>query len=140
MKFELNWSSKLRDNTGRKKNLACRGMISGPQNLIPRSRNSWKSTSLKSTSFSKPTYRQREPFLALLYTIISSPLLVTNFILKIIVLSDKQQCPLPLTTSFSLTLVQTLQQSHSSSIVPYSQSGSTQFISSQSMQMVPSQL
>ena len=44
-KFELNWSSKLRDNNGRKKHpchkklCAFRCLISRPQNLILRSRN-----------------------------------------------------------------------------------------------------
>ena len=44
-KFELNWSSKLRDNNGRKKHpyhtklCAFRCLISGPQNLILRSQN-----------------------------------------------------------------------------------------------------
>ena len=57
-----------------------------------------KSNSLKITSFSKTMSLQREPFLTMFYTINLSPLLVTKkgFML-IIILSNYQQCPLPLT-------------------------------------------
>ena len=56
-----------------------------------------KSNSCKITSFSKTTPLQREPFFKLFYTTNLSPLLVTKqgYVL-IIILSNYQQCPLPL--------------------------------------------
>ena len=58
-----------------------------------------KSNSWKITSFSKTMALQREPFLTMFYTINLSPLLVTKKVfMLIIILSNYQQCPLPLRT------------------------------------------
>ena len=56
-----------------------------------------KSSSWRITSFSKTTPLQREPYLTMFYTTNLSPLLITKkgFVLTII-LSNYQQCPLPL--------------------------------------------
>ena len=80
-KFELNRSSKLRDNNERKKHpchtklCAFRCLISRPQVLNLRSQ---KSNSWKVTSFSKTRSLQRELFLTMFYTINLSSLLVTK--------------------------------------------------------------
>ena len=56
-----------------------------------------KSNSWKITFFSKTTSLQSEPFLTMFYTINLSPLLVTKKgFMIIIILSNYQQCPLPL--------------------------------------------
>ena len=56
-----------------------------------------KSNSWKVTSFSKTMALQREPLLTIFYTINLSPLLVTKKgFMPIIILSNYQQCPLPL--------------------------------------------
>ena len=56
-----------------------------------------KSNQWKITSFSKTIALQREPFLTMFYTINLSPLLVTKKgFMSIIILSNYQQCPLPL--------------------------------------------
>ena len=58
----------------------------------------WKSNSWKITSFLQTMALQREPFLTMFYTINLSPLLVTKKgLMLIIILSNYQQCPLPLT-------------------------------------------
>ena len=78
-KFELNWSSKLRDNNERRKHpshtklCAFKCLISRPNS---------KSEVLKSnlwniTSFSKTRLFQTEPFLTMFYSINPSPLLIT---------------------------------------------------------------
>ena len=75
--FELNRSSKLRDNNERKitpchtKLCAFRCLISRPQIL------NLRSNSRKITSFSKTKSLQRKPFLTMFYTVNLSPLLVT---------------------------------------------------------------
>ena len=82
-KFELYWSSKLRDYNEQKKNtlsheVVCFQMItsetSNSKSEVSKS-NSWKMT-----SFSKTIILQRKLFLTMFYTINSSPLLVTNYI------------------------------------------------------------
>ena len=62
-----------------------------------------KSNSRKITSFSKTIALQREPFLTMFYTINLSPLLIAKkgFML-IIILSNYQQCSLPLTNKKSI--------------------------------------
>ena len=80
-KFEIDWSSELRDNYERKKHprhtklWAFRCLISRPQILNLRSRNQilWNIR-----SFSKTTSLQREPFLTMFYTINLSPVLITK--------------------------------------------------------------
>ena len=80
-KFELNRSSKLRDNNERRKHpfhtklYAFRWLISRPQVLNLRSRNQIRG---KLLPFSKTMALQRELFLTMLYTINLSPLLVTK--------------------------------------------------------------
>ena len=60
-----------------------------------------KSNSWKYTSFSKTMALQREPFLTTFYIINLSPLLVTKKgFMAIIILSNYQQCPLPLRIPF----------------------------------------
>ena len=61
-----------------------------------------KSNLWKITSFSKSLLLQRELFLTMFYTVNSSPLLITKqgFML-IIILSNYQQCPLPLSSGIS---------------------------------------
>ena len=100
-KFELNRPSHLQDNNERIKHpchtklCAFRWLISRPQVLNLRS---LKSNSWKITSFSKTLALQREPFLTMFYTINLSPLLVTKTgFMLITILSNYQECPLPLT-------------------------------------------
>ena len=77
-----------------------RWLIARPQvlNMRYRNQNSWKMT-----SFSKTMALQREPFLTMFYTNNLSPSLVTQkgFML-IIILSNYQQCPLPLNKNYTL--------------------------------------
>ena len=73
---------------------AFRSLISGPQNLILRSRNQIQIFQWKNTSFSNTTLLQREQFFIMFYTINSSPLLVT--IGQFLCQSNYQQCPVPL--------------------------------------------
>ena len=88
-KFELNRSSKLRDNNKRKKSPLSHGVVCF-QMLDFETSNSKsevsKSNSWEITSFSKTMALQREPFLTMFYTINLSPLLVTKkgFMLTII--------------------------------------------------------
>ena len=103
--FELNRSSKLRDNNERKKiNLVTRSCVLSDAwfrdlkilNLM--SRNKIRE---KITCFSKTTLLQREPFLTMFYTIKLSPLLITKYVfMLIIILSYYQKCPLPLRKAF----------------------------------------
>ena len=82
-KFELNWSSKLRENNERKKHpwhkklCAFRCLISGPQNLFVISQQQLQIFSWQITFFLKTMLLQREPFLTMFHTINSFPLLVT---------------------------------------------------------------
>ena len=112
-KFELNRSSKLRDNNERKNTLrhtnlcAFWCLISRPQVLNLRSRNQIRgkllisrklrhfrgscSNSWKITDFSKTTSLQRELFLTMFYTINLSPILVLKKgFMMIIILSNYQ--------------------------------------------------
>ena len=99
-KFNLNRSSNLRDNNERKRaplshEVVCVQMVdfetSNSKSEVLKS-NSWKIT-----SFSKTMALQREPFLTVFYTINLSPLFVTKKGLMLtIILSNYQQCPLPL--------------------------------------------
>ena len=92
-KFELNRSSKLRDNYERKNTLVTRSCVLSVLDF--ETSNSklevLKSNLWKITSFSKTTLLQRELFLTMFYTTNLSPLLVTNkgFML-IIILSNYQ--------------------------------------------------
>ena len=93
-KFELNWSSNLRDNYERKKH-PCHTKLCAFRWLIFETSSSksevFKSNSWKITSFSKTTFLQREPFLTMFYTINLSPLIVTKWgIILIIILSSYQ--------------------------------------------------
>ena len=81
-KFELDWSSELRDMMKRKKTplsheVVCFQMLdfetSNSKSEVSKS-NSWKIT-----SFSKSTSLQREMFLTMFYTINLSPLFVTKW-------------------------------------------------------------
>ena len=83
-KFELDWSSKLRDNYERKKHPCHTKLCAFRYEVL-------KSTSWKITSSSKTTSLQREPFLTRFYTINFSLLLLTNYgFMLIIILSNYQ--------------------------------------------------
>ena len=94
-KFELNWSSELRDNYERKKHpchtklcafICMPDFETSSSKLEVSKSNSWKITSL-----SKTKTLQREPFLTMFYTINLSPLLVTKWgLMLIIILSNYQ--------------------------------------------------
>ena len=81
--FELNWSSKLRENDERKNTLVGRICVLSDRNkrLLARSRLLFQ---WEITSFSKLLLLQREPFLTMFYTINSSPMLVTKSVFKLI--------------------------------------------------------
>ena len=93
-KFELNWSSKLRDNYERKRTPLSHEVVffqlldfgTSNSKLEVSKSNSWKIS-----SFSKSTSLQREPFLTMFYTINHSLLLVTKWgFMLIIILSNYQ--------------------------------------------------
>ena len=80
-KFELDWSSELRDNNERKKTplshkVVCFQMLdfeTSNSKLGVSKSNSWKIT-----SFPKTSSLQREPFLTMFYTINLSPLIINK--------------------------------------------------------------
>ena len=80
-KFELDWSSELRDNYERKKTplshkVVCFQMLdfeTSNSKLEVSKSNSWKIT-----PFSKTTSLQKERFLTMFYTVNLSPLLITK--------------------------------------------------------------
>ena len=89
-KFELNRSSKLRDDNERKITLVTRSCVLSDawfRDLKIYSKSDvWKSNLGKINSFSKTTSLQREPFLTMFYTINLFPLLVTKLGLMIIII------------------------------------------------------
>ena len=100
-KFELNWSSKLRDNNERKKKHPChtklcafRWLISRPQFLNLRSRNQIRGKLL----FSRKLCHFRG-------SRFSQCLLPSTSFLLIIILSNNQKCPLPLRMISTETLM-----------------------------------
>ena len=82
LKFELNWLSKLRENNERKKHLCCTNCVLSDAQIWDLSwcegSNSIQMLKWENTSFSKTKLLQRELFLTMIYTINSSPLLVTK--------------------------------------------------------------
>ena len=81
-RFELNWSSRLRDNKERKKHHCHTKLCAFDQMLDFETSKSnskvLKSNSWKSTSFSKTALLQKELFLTMFYTINLFLLLVTK--------------------------------------------------------------
>ncbi len=102
-KFELNWSSELRNNNGTKNTLVTRSCVLSDawfRDLTREVRDLTREVEVSRsiqilyweiTSFSKTTLLQREPFLTMFYTINSSSLLVTNKVFMLtIILSNYQ--------------------------------------------------
>ena len=89
-KFELNWSSKLRDNNGRRNTLVTRNCVLS---------DAWFRIQSPGKLLLSPKvcYFRGSLFLTMFYTINSSPLLVINEVFMLTtILSNYQQCPVPL--------------------------------------------
>ena len=93
-KFELNWSSELRENDERKNTLVGQICVLSERN---KRLEVFCYLSEKLPLLKKSMLLHREPFLTIFYTINSSPMLITKSVFKLIfVLSNYQTCTFPL--------------------------------------------